>query len=125
MTGGVGRGGWPLDGDGASGRAEMGQDDSGVEIAVLALAGVAALVVAATWMGANAAALVFGSHHGLGVGLGAAARALPRLARRPGSPALAWPPPVRRRLPGPVGYWACTAPVLAMALVAVVAAAAL
>ncbi|MDP9388548.1 MAG: type IV secretory system conjugative DNA transfer family protein [Actinomycetota bacterium] len=94
----------------------MNRDDAGLEVAILATAFVAVLGLAAVWAGANLAALVFGSHDTLGVGLGDAARAVPGLFSRPGNPAAAWPLAVRERLPGPVGYWVCTVPVVALAV---------
>jgi type IV secretion system protein VirD4 len=103
----------------------MTRDDTGFEFAVLAVAGVVGLGLAAVWAGANAAALAFGSHQALGAGLEEAARAVPALVSRPGAPAEAWPPTVRGDLPGPVAYWACTVPVLLVAVAGLVAAAVL
>lgn len=103
----------------------MARDESGLELAVLGIAAVAAVGLAALWAGASLAALLFGAHRTLGVGLGAAARAVGHLVARPGRPAAAWPPPASRRLPGPVAYWACTIPMLAAAAAALIGAAAL
>jgi type IV secretion system protein VirD4 len=103
----------------------MNRDDTGFEFAVLAVAGVVVVGLAAVWAGANAAALAFGSHHALGVGLEEAARAVPGLVSHLGAPAEAWPATVRSDLPGPVAYWACTVPVLLVALAGLVGAAVL
>ncbi len=95
----------------------MGAEDSGVELAILGFAALAAAVVGSLWLGATVACLVAG-HGGLGVGLVGAARAVPGLASHPGSPARAWGPPASGRLPGSALYWVCTAPILAAALAA-------
>jgi type IV secretion system protein VirD4 len=92
-------------------------ESSGAEVAVLGCAAVAAVVIGSVWLGASAAALVTG-HAGLGVGFGAAARAIPGLVSHPGAPAAAWRPPASSRIPGPVVFWVCTAPVLLLAVTA-------
>ena len=104
----------------------VGGDGSGtgVEAAVLLVVGVGVVVVGCVWVGAALAAALSG-HPGLGVGLAAAFHALPSLVRRPGSPARAWPAAVQGRLPGPVLYWGCTAPIVAAAVAAAVLAASL
>ncbi len=101
----------------------MGRDDTTVEVAVLGVAVAAASIVAAVWTGASLAGLVFGEHRTLGVGLGTAAAAVPRLASHPGDPRAAWPAAVARRLPGTVAYWVATVPPLAAAITALAAAA--
>jgi type IV secretion system protein VirD4 len=103
----------------------MNRDESGFELAVLAAAGLVAVGLSAVWLGASLAALVFGSHETLGVGLGAAARAVPALVSRPGDPAAAWPAPTSERLPGALAYWISTVPVLLLMVAAVVIAGAL
>lgn len=103
----------------------MNRDDFGLEVAIFAVAAVVVVGLGAVWAGANLAALVFGSHDTLGVGLDAAARAVPKLVSRPGYPSAAWPVPVRGRLPGAVGYWAATVPVVLAAVAALAVAAAL
>src|SRR5205823_13688586 len=99
-------------------------DGAGVEMAMLALAGLVALAAGAVWAGA-AVAVALGGHGGLGAGFGDAMRAIPSLLAHAGSPGRAWPAPVSARVPGPVLYWACTAPVLVAALAAAPAAAVL
>lgn len=94
----------------------MNRDDAGLELAIVAAALLAALGLATVWLGANLSSLVFGSHDALGVGLGEAARAVPKLFSRPGDPAAAWPAEVRGRLPGPVAYWLCTVPLVLLAV---------
>jgi type IV secretion system protein VirD4 len=95
-----------------------GAESSGSEYAILGAAAVAGGVVASVWAGASAAALVSG-HGPLGVGLVAAAHAIPGLVSHPGLPAAAWRPPAAARIPGPVLYWVCTIPVLIASIAAV------
>lgn len=90
----------------------MNRDDMGMEVAIAAVVAVAVVGLGVVWAGANLAALLFGSHDTLGVGLGDVARAVPALVSAPGDPAAAWPASVRDGLPGAVGYWAATVPVL-------------
>ena len=99
----------------------MPTDNTGVEVAVLVMAAIAAAAVGAVWAGANMAALVFGSHQPLGASLTSAAHATVALIRRPGAPGAAWPPLARRRLPGAAAYWACTLPVALSAAAVLVA----
>jgi type IV secretion system protein VirD4 len=94
----------------------VNRDDAGLELAIVAVAAVAVAGLAALWLGATLAALAFGAHDTLGVGLASAARAVPELWSRPSDPAAAWPPAARARLPGPVAYWACTIPTLLLAV---------
>jgi type IV secretion system protein VirD4 len=80
----------------------------GFELLILAVGGVAALVIAITWGGAALALLVTdGPIERLPPG--AAAHALRRLPGHLTEPATAWPPHIRTALPGPITYWACTA----------------
>jgi len=72
------------------------------------------------WLGAELAALVLGGHHPLPFDAFAPLVA----AAHWKDPALAWPPSARADLPGPVAYWAATAVVLVVVLVAVTALAA-
>ncbi|ONH22555.1 type IV secretory system conjugative DNA transfer family protein [Pseudofrankia asymbiotica] len=83
----------------------------------LLVAGVAAFGAAAgaVWVGAQLAALLFGAHHLLAVGVRDAVLAVPTLAADPGRPARAWPAAVAGQLPGPVGYWVATVPPLIVA----------
>ena len=94
---------------------------AGVEAAVLVAVAVVAAAAGVVWGGAEAAALLFGAHRPAGAGFTDALAALPRLPAHGADPRWAWPPPVAARLPGPVGYWAATAVVLAAAVVAGVA----
>ncbi|TFE27419.1 type IV secretory system conjugative DNA transfer family protein [Frankia sp. B2] len=83
----------------------------------LLLVGVAVLAgVGGVWAGAQTAALLFGAHEPLPVGLGAAVVAVPRLVLRPGDPARAWPAEAAVLLPGPVGYWAGSVVPMAVAV---------
>jgi type IV secretion system protein VirD4 len=97
---------------------------SGVEGAVLVVAAGLGALAGLAWAGAQAAALAFGAHHPIGVNLGDALAALPRLAASPGDPADAWPETAAPALPGPLGYWSVTVPVLTLATVLVVVASA-
>ncbi len=71
-------------------------------IAVSVMA-VATLVL---WLVGQVAAVLFGAHHWLHLSLADAAAVPFRVIHHPGDPALAWPPEVRRQLPGPVGMYA-------------------
>ena len=87
----------------------MDRDDlGGFELLVLAVGGVAALVIAITWAGAALALLVSGEPIEQ-LSLGAAPEALGSLPGHLTDPAAGWPPRIRTALPGPVTYWACTA----------------
>jgi len=72
------------------------------------------------WAGAELAALVLGGHHPLPFDSFAPLVA----AAHWKDPALGWPASARPDLPGPVGYWASTAVVLVVMIVAVTALAA-
>ncbi|EIV91325.1 type IV secretory system conjugative DNA transfer family protein [Frankia sp. QA3] len=61
------------------------------------------------WAGAQVAAVLFGAHEPMSVGLGSALVAVPLLALHPGDPALAWPDDQAFLLPGPTAYWIATA----------------
>jgi type IV secretion system protein VirD4 len=71
-------------------------------VAVLAVLGVTVLL----WLVGQVAAVLFGAHHWLKLSLAEAAAVPFRVIHHPGDPALAWPPEVRRQLPGPVGMYA-------------------
>src|SRR6266487_1550707 len=70
------------------------------------------------WVVGQVAAVLFGAHHWLKVGLGEMAAVPLHLIHHPGDPALAWPARLRGQLPGPVGMWAAL--VLVLSLPAVV-----
>ena len=78
----------------------------GFELAVVVVAGVAVGVITAVWSGALLSLLLAGRPQG--VPFSAAADALPRLPASLGHPALAWPAPHDRLLPGPLLYWLST-----------------
>ncbi|HEV8625250.1 MAG TPA: type IV secretory system conjugative DNA transfer family protein, partial [Acidimicrobiia bacterium] len=80
---------------------------------VLLVAGVAAVV----WCGAALASWLAG-HGGISTGLGSALEAAVRLPQHLGDPRVAWAPPARGKLPGPVLYWASTVLALAAGVVA-------
>src|SRR6266542_1763639 len=82
-------------------------------IAILAALGVTLLL----WLVGQVAAVLFGTHHWLKVGLGEMASVPLHLIHHPGDPALAWPATVREQLPGPVCMY--TARVLVLSLPAV------
>src|SRR6266540_7354529 len=58
------------------------------------------------WLVGQVAAMLFGAHHWLHVGLGDMAAVPFHLIHHPGDPAQAWPPSMRGQLPGPVGMYA-------------------
>ncbi len=78
-------------------------------VAMLPLAG-------GVWVGAQIAALLFGAHEPMSVGLGSALVAVSLLALHPGDPALAWPEDQAFLLPGPTAYWVATAMPITVAL---------
>src|SRR6266545_8255057 len=80
---------------------------------ILAALGVTVLL----WLVGQVAAVLFGTHHWLKVGLGEMAAVPVHLIQHPGDPPLAWPARVRGQLPGPVGMY--TALVLVLSLPAV------
>jgi len=93
---------------------------------VLLVTGTAAFAgsAGAVWAGAQLAGLLFGGHRLLPVDGRDTVLAIPTLAADPGRPAEAWPAAVAGQLPGPVGYWVATVPLLMVAglLVAVLLA---
>ncbi|MBL7487891.1 type IV secretory system conjugative DNA transfer family protein [Frankia sp. AgB1.9] len=100
-----------------------GSSQPGVSLSAesLVLAGAVAVGASAVavWIGAQVAALLFGGHCLLPVGLHDAGLALPGLVAHPSRPREAWPSAVAARLPGPVGYWVATVPPLGVAVAAV------
>src|SRR6266545_2687325 len=83
--------------------------------AILAALGVTVLL----WVVGQVAAVLFGTHHWLKVGLGEMAAVPLHLVHHPGDPALAWPARVRGQLPGPVGMYVALALVLSLPAVVV------
>ena len=77
------------------------------ELVVVVVAGAAASVITAVWLGAWAALAVTGAARSLP--FSDAAQALTLLPSMAGEPSGAWPEPVAAALPGPVLYWVCTA----------------
>src|SRR6266511_4214668 len=61
------------------------------------------------WLAAQVAALVFGAHHPVHLGLSDMPEVLVQLAEHPGDPRLAFPPEAQAGLPGPVGAYAAVA----------------
>jgi type IV secretion system protein VirD4 len=72
------------------------------------------------WLAAQVAALVFGVHHPVHLGLSEMPEVLVQLAEHPGDPRLAFPPTVRAGLPGPVGAYAAVALTLLVPIALVV-----
>ncbi|WP_084011200.1 type IV secretory system conjugative DNA transfer family protein [Pseudofrankia sp. DC12] len=89
------------------------------ESLVLAGAIASGAAAGALWAGTQLAALLFGDHRLLPVGLHDTVLALPGIVASPSDPRDAWPPAVAAQLPGPVGYWLATVPPLAVAIAAV------
>src|SRR6266542_2716374 len=79
-------------------------------VAILAALGVTVLL----WVVGQVAAVLFGDHHWLQVGLGEMAGVPLHLIHHPGDPALAWPAGVRGQLPGPVGMYVALVLVLSL-----------
>src|SRR6266508_4820770 len=61
------------------------------------------------WLAAQVAALCFGAHHLVPLGLSDMPGVLFQLAEHPGDPRLAFPPEAQAGLPGPVGAYAAVA----------------
>src|SRR6266545_1744372 len=78
---------------------------------LVAVAAVLAVTVL-LWLVGQVAAVLFGAHHWLKLSMADAAAVPFRVVHHPGDPALAWPPEVRRQLPGPVGMYVALALVL-------------
>jgi type IV secretion system protein VirD4 len=84
-------------------------------VVVAALLGVTIVL----WLVGEVAAVLFGAHHWLKVGLGDMAAVPVHLIHHPGDPAQAWPAGVRGQLPGPVGMYAALVLVLSVPAVLV------
>ena len=87
----------------------MMADDAGLYLKV---AGIAAAVVATVWLWGAVAGFVFGSGW-QPIPAGSALGAVIRLPSELGDPRQAWPREVRGGLPGPMGFYAAAAIVLA------------
>jgi type IV secretion system protein VirD4 len=92
---------------------------TGAEAAVVTVAALVGGTALAVWAGAELSALLFGAHRRADAGFVDAVAAVPALLSAPGDPAAAWPLEVAARLPGPIGYWAATLPVVALVLTGV------
>ncbi|HEV8649064.1 MAG TPA: type IV secretory system conjugative DNA transfer family protein [Actinomycetes bacterium] len=84
------------------------QGDALETVALLAI-GVALAGSVLVWLAAQVAALLFGAHHLVHLGLGDMPSVLAGLRHHPGDPRLAFPGGVRAGLPGPVGAYAALA----------------
>ena len=89
----------------------------GFELLVLALGGLALVVLGSVWLGCVVAVLV--TLGGSPPGFGETASAVGRLSANLSSPREAWPPSVRSGVPGPVVYWLATVAAGVTVLVAV------
>jgi type IV secretion system protein VirD4 len=96
----------------------MNEHDSFSANFALGLLGALLAVSATVWCGAQLAARAFSAGHWLDASLSDAAHAFLRFRSHLSDPRNAWPASSARALPGPAGYWACTAAasVLATAL---------
>jgi hypothetical protein len=88
--------------------------DNGVDTLLMILIGLALLASALVWLVGQVAALAFGSHHLIHLGLSDMPGVIFQLAEHAGDPRMAYPPPARVALPGPVGMYAAL--ILALAL---------
>jgi type IV secretion system protein VirD4 len=76
------------------------------ETLVALVLGLALAASGLVWLAAQVAALCFGAHHPVHLGLSDMPGVLFQLAEHPGDPRLAFPPAARAALPGPVGAYA-------------------
>jgi type IV secretion system protein VirD4 len=88
--------------------------DSGTDTLLMVVIGLALAASGLVWLVGQVAALAFGAHHPIGLGLSDTPRVLFQLAEHPGDPRLAWPDPARSALPGPVGMYAALLLTLAL-----------
>jgi len=80
-----------------------------LETVALLVVGVALAGSVLVWLAAQTAALAFGAHHALHLGLSDMPGVLAGLTRHPGDPKLAFPAGVRAALPGPLGAYTALA----------------
>jgi len=97
--------------------------ESAVDSLLWLAIGVALVATVLVWVVGQVAAVLFGAHHWLPVGLAEMAKVPFHLAKHPGDPRLAWPSSVQGMLPGPVGMY--TTLVLVLAVPAAIASAVL
>jgi type IV secretion system protein VirD4 len=76
------------------------------ETLVAVVLGLALAASGLVWLAAQVAALCFGAHHPVHLGLSDMPGVLFQLAEHPGDPRLAFPAAARAALPGPVGAYA-------------------
>jgi type IV secretion system protein VirD4 len=88
--------------------------DSGTDTLLMVVIGLALAASALVWLVGQVAALAFGAHHPIRLGLSEMPQVLFQLAQHPGDPRLAWPDPARSALPGPVGMYAALLLTLAL-----------
>src|SRR6266540_432188 len=80
--------------------------DSPTDTLLLVALGLALAASGLVWLAAQVAALCFGAHHPVHLGLSDMPGVLFQLAEHPADPRLAFPAAVRAALPGPVGAYA-------------------
>jgi type IV secretion system protein VirD4 len=88
--------------------------DSPVDNLLLVVLGLALAASVLVWLAAQVAALAFGAHHAIHLGLSDVPGVLVGLREHPGDPKLAFPAPARVALPGPAGMYAALTLTLAL-----------
>jgi type IV secretion system protein VirD4 len=88
--------------------------DSPVDNLLMVVLGLALAASVLVWLAAQVAALAFGAHHGIHLGLSDLPGVLVGLREHPGDPRLAFPTPARVALPGPAGMYAALTLILAL-----------
>src|SRR5829696_1112620 len=90
------------------------QQDNGTDTLLMVLIGLALVASALVWLVSQVAALAFGAHHPIQLGLSDMPGVIFQLAEHAGDPRLAYPRPAQAALPGPIGMYAALVLTLAM-----------
>jgi type IV secretion system protein VirD4 len=88
--------------------------ENGTDTLLLVLIGLALVASALVWLVGQVAALAFGAHLPIQLGLSDMPGVIVQLAEHAGDPRLAYPRPVRAALPGPVGMYGALVLTLAL-----------
>jgi type IV secretion system protein VirD4 len=88
--------------------------DNGTDTLLMIMIGLALVASALVWLVGQVAALAFGAHHPIELGLSDMPGVILQLAKHAGDPRLAYPAPARAALPGPVGMYGALVLTLAL-----------